>query len=67
MSKRNKMIYKPTNLYFRSSVESVIETIAHLQFKEAWLVNNMRNAVSPNRCNGLATMKNVVIDGDTKT
>ena len=49
------MIYNPTNLYFRSSVESVIETIAHLQFKEAWSVNNMRNAVSPNRCNGLAT------------
>ena len=63
----NKMIYNPTYSYFRSSVESVIETIAHLQVKEEWSVSNMRSVVSRIDAIDQQQMKHVVIEGDTKT
>jgi len=63
------MIYNPNNLYFRSSVESVIETIAHLQVKEEWSVSNMLNVVplidAIDQQQGV--LKYVVMEGDTKT
>ena len=61
------MIYNPTYSYFRSSVESVIETIAHLQVKEEWSVSNMRSVVSRIDAIDQQQMKHVVIEGDTKT
>ena len=61
------MIYNPTYSYFRSSVESVIETIAHLQVKEEWSVSNMRNVVSGMDAIYQQQVKHVVMEGDTKT
>ena len=61
------MIYNPNNLYFRSSVESVIETIAHLQVKEEWSVSNMLNVVPLIDAIDQQQVKYVVMEGDTKT
>ena len=66
------MTHNTNYLYFRSSAESVIETIAHLQVKEEWSVSNMRSVVS--RIDAIdqqqiskKKVKHVVIEGDTKT
>ena len=61
------MIYNPTYSYFRSSVESVIETIAHWNVKEEWSVSNMPNVVPRIDSIDQQQVKHVVIEGDTKT